>query len=163
MATITIESFDQCGEQAVIDLIVSIQRDEFGFDITAEDQPDLRSIPSFYQNGLGGFWVAKSNGTVVGTIGLKDIGNGEGALRKMFVASSFRSGEFKVGPRLLDRLIDQAGKQGCTRLFLGTTEEFRAAHRFYEKHVFVQIPAESLPPAFPRMALDTRFYMRPLG
>jgi hypothetical protein len=43
-------------------------------------------------------------------------------------------------------------------VFLGTTEKFLAAHRFYERNGFQQIPATELPPAFPKMAVDTRFY-----
>ena len=40
-------------ESEVVDLILSIQRGEFEIDITAEQQPDLRSIPSFYQIARG--------------------------------------------------------------------------------------------------------------
>ena len=36
-------------------LIVSIQRDEFGFDIDLARQPDLSVIPEFYQSGTGNF------------------------------------------------------------------------------------------------------------
>jgi len=37
---------------------LSIQRDEFGVEVTAEDQPDLREVRAVYQSGTGGFWVA---------------------------------------------------------------------------------------------------------
>jgi hypothetical protein len=43
-------------------------------------------------------------------------------------------------------------------IFLGTTGKFLAAHRFYEKNAFTEIDAAELPPAFPRMAVDTKFY-----
>ncbi len=36
-------------ESRIIGLISSIQRNEYGIDITPEQQPDLQSIPSFYQ------------------------------------------------------------------------------------------------------------------
>jgi hypothetical protein len=71
-------------------VILPIQQEEFAISITAEDQPDLLAITDFYQTGTGGFWVAKAAGRVVGTIGLKDIGNREAALRKMFVATDYR-------------------------------------------------------------------------
>jgi hypothetical protein len=38
-----------------------------------------------------------------------------------------------------------------------------AAHRFYERNGFVQIPAADLPEAFPLMGVDTRFYRRNLS
>ena len=146
----------------VTDLIVGIQRGEFGFDICAQDQPDLSDVAGFYQTGAGDFWVALADGEVVGTIALRDIGNHQGALRKMFVKPSHRGSEHAVARRLLDRLIESASDAGLREIYLGTTEKFVAAHRFYEKNAFVQIDAEALPAAFPHMSLDTRFYRRVL-
>lgn len=42
---------------------------------------------------------------------------------------------------------------------LGTTEAFVAAHRFYKRNGFAIIAKADLPPAFPLMPLDTRFYV----
>jgi N-acetylglutamate synthase-like GNAT family acetyltransferase len=148
---------------AVVALIVAIQRDEFGFAIGAADQPDLLDVAAFYQTGSGGFWVACDGDAVVGTIALRDIGGGQAALRKMFVAASHRGRAHGVAARLLARLLDAAVDAGVGEIFLGTTEKFVAAHRFYEKHGFERIAPEALPPAFPRMALDTRFYRRALA
>ena len=150
-------------KQAVIDLILSIQRDEFGFDVQASDQPDLSEVADFYQRGDGGFWVAVDGDAVVGTIALRDIGNGQGALRKMFVRASHRGHEHQVALRLLAHLITFASGRGVREILLGTTERFLAAHRFYEKHGFTRIDPDTLPDAFPRMALDTRFYRRTLA
>jgi RimJ/RimL family protein N-acetyltransferase len=41
---------------------------------------------------------------------------------------------------------------------LGTTDAFKAAHRFYEKNGFTEIPEHELPAMFPRMKQDTKFY-----
>jgi len=144
--------------QSVADLIVPIQREEFGIDITYQDQPDLQDIPAFYQNGTGNFWVALDGGRVVGTIALKDIGEHQGALRKMFVARSHRGSEKGVAKALLSTLLAHARMAGLREIFLGTTAEFLAAHRFYEKHGFERIDVDALPKSFPRMAVDTRFY-----
>lgn len=141
-------------------LIVGIQRDEFQFPITLEDQPDLQNIPAFYQQGAGNFWVAVSEGKVVGTVALLDIGNHQGALRKMFVHASYRGAAHGVSARLLDTLLEWARVRGVKDVYLGTTEKFLAAHRFYERNGFRQIAASELPPSFPKMALDTRFYRR---
>ena len=160
---IEIVPFSRSHQAGVIDLILSIQQGEFEFPISVEEQPDLLDIPGFYQQGRGGFWVALADGEVVGTIGLRDIGNQQGALRKMFVKASHRGKEQGVASRLLEELISSATSGGVRDVFLGTTEKFVAAHRFYEKNGFVQIPAAALPVAFPRMALDTRFYHRALA
>lgn len=150
-------------QSAVLDLIVPIQRDEFGFDIDAADQPDLTDIPGFYQRGTGGFWVARSDGEIVGTIALRDIGDGRAALRKMFVKAPFRGARYAVAATLLRHLLRFAAARGVRELYLGTTERFVAAHRFYEKNGFDLVSAARLPASFPRMSLDTRFYRRALG
>lgn len=146
--------------EGVAALIFGIQRDEFGFPITLDDQPDLRDIPGFYRRGAGNFWVALSEGEVVGTLALLDIGNNQGALRKMFVHADYRGSGHGVSARLLEMLLEWSGARGVKEIYLGTTEKFLAAHRFYERNGFQQITATELPPSFPKMALDTRFYRR---
>jgi N-acetylglutamate synthase-like GNAT family acetyltransferase len=143
-------------------LIISIQRDEFGLPITLNDQPDLADIPGFYQQGAGNFWVAVADREVVGTVALLDIGNGQGALRKMFVHASYRGSGHGVSARLLESLLEWSRERGLKEVYLGTTEKFLAAHRFYERNGFQQLAATELPPSFPKMALDTRFYRRAL-
>ena len=160
---VEIVSYSEAFGSRVVDLILAIQRHEFAFDIGVEDQPDLLDVANFYQTGAGGFWVALSNGEVVGTIALRDIGNNQGALRKMFVKDTHRGKEHSVGLRLLEHLIRSATSAHVEELYLGTTERFVAAHRFYEKNGFIQIAPDSLPKAFPRMSLDTRFYRRSLS
>ncbi|KAA8695464.1 GNAT family N-acetyltransferase [Pseudomonas caricapapayae] len=139
-------------------MILPIQREEFGIPITAEDQPDLKAIPEFYQTGTGDFWVAVQGERVVGSIALKDIGAGQAALRKMFVAAPFRGKEFSVAARLLERLVEESTRRGVVEVFLGTTDKFLAAHRFYEKHGFREIAKEELPASFPLIAVDSKFY-----
>lgn len=144
--------------EQVVELILPIQREEFGVAITAADQPDLFDIPGFYQRGAGNFWLALHEGLVVGTIALLDIGGGEGALRKMFVRRDYRGAGRGVARALLDALRGWAGERGVGTIYLGTTAKYLAAHRFYEKHGFREVAAGDLPPAFPRMAVDTKFY-----
>lgn len=147
----------------VVRLILPIQQQEFGIAITAEAQPDLRDIPGFYQHGAGNFWIALDDGEVVGTIGLLDIGHKQAALRKMFVRASHRGREHGVAAALLATLIEHARAQGLREIFLGTTDKFLAAHRFYEKHGFRSVLREALPEAFPVMAVDSVFYGLDLG
>ncbi|HRF48789.1 MAG TPA: GNAT family N-acetyltransferase [Anaerolineales bacterium] len=156
-STIDITPYADAHKVAVSDLIVGIQRDEYGLAITAQDQPDLADIPGYYRTGAGNFWVALAEGRVVGTLGLREFAPGQGALRKMFVAPAYR-GSFGVAGRLLATLLDWARAQGLSAITLGTTERFLAAHRFYEKNGFTAIPEHALPAGFPRMSVDTRFY-----
>lgn len=155
---VTIARFEPEDSPAVIALILPIQNQEFGVTITAEQQPDLSDIPGFYQQGHGDFWVAKVEGEVVGCISLKDIGQQQAALRKMFVAKPWRGSEYGVASRLLEALLDHARTQKLRDIYLGTTEKFLAAHRFYEKKGFAEIDVSALPAAFPRMSVDVKFY-----
>ncbi|PDT85502.1 GNAT family N-acetyltransferase [Sinorhizobium sp. BJ1] len=161
--TLQIRRFSAADEEGVIDLILPIQQEEFGIAVTAEDQPDLRAIPEFYQTGDGDFWVAAVGERIVGTLALKDIGGAEAALRKMFVASDFRGREHGVAARLLEALLAHAEQRKIEAIYLGTTEKFLAAHRFYEKNGFVEIARQDLPASFPLMGVDTKFYVRRLA
>ena len=156
---ITIRRAGKEDQFAVGQLINGIQREEFGIPITLQDQPDLADIDGFYRTGAGDFWVAESSGQIVGTIALVDIGQGAGALRKMFVQKDFRGVEVGVALELLKTLLAQAIESGLKRIFLGTTAQFLAAHRFYEKNGFALISADHLPERFPRMDVDIRFYV----
>ncbi|MEW5772993.1 MAG: GNAT family N-acetyltransferase [Thermodesulfobacteriota bacterium] len=150
-------------ESEVQNLILTIQRGEFGLPITAADQPDLADIPGFYQSGCGNFWLARRDGILAGTVALKDIGESLCALRKMFVAREHRGAAGGVAAALLGAALDWSRSQAVRAIYLGTTERFLAAHRFYAKQGFAEIPREALPPSFPVMAVDTRFFHLPLA
>jgi GNAT superfamily N-acetyltransferase len=142
----------------VVSVILPIQQIEFEIPITLDAQPDLKDIRAFYQHGHGNFWVAVDGDTIVGTVALLDIGNQQAALRKMFVASSHRGAQHGVAAALLHALLTWCRARGIRTVFLGTTARFLAAHRFYEKNGFREISREALPPAFPVMVVDTKFY-----
>lgn len=160
---VTVEVYRPEWNLQVITLILKIQREEFGVPITLEQQPDLNSISEFYQKGTGNFWVALYQEKVIGTIALIDIGNGQVALRKMFVDSNYRGGEFRTGQLLLDAAIHWMKIKGCTDVFLGTLDIFKAAQRFYRKNGFEEIAKSNLPPTFPAMKLDNTFFKKSIG
>jgi GNAT superfamily N-acetyltransferase len=155
---IGIRSFTPDQAAAVRDLVLAIQRQEFGLPVSAASQPDLPDIPGSYQRGRGGLRVALRGAQLVGCIGLLDIGQGRGALRKLFVATPFRGNRFGVAQALLQTLLRGCLERGVGELWLGTTEKFLAAHRFYEKNGFARAARSALPPGFPLMEVDTRFY-----
>ncbi|MES2947002.1 MAG: GNAT family N-acetyltransferase [Pseudomonadota bacterium] len=149
-------------ERGVVDLILGIQRTEFGLDVQAQDQPDILDVAGYYQTGSGNFWVALCDGKVVGTIALRDIGNRQGALRKMYVKTTHRGKEHAVAARLMGRLVQSASGSGLHDVYLATTEKFSAAMRFYEKNGFAPVALDALPQSFPRIPQETRFYHRAL-
>lgn len=156
---ITIEQFRKEFTTQVGSLISVIQREEFDIPITLEQQPDLADISGFYQKGKGNFWIAVSDGQVVGTVSLLDIGNNQVALRKMFVHPDFRGSKFGTAQKLLESVIGWCKTHEVIDIYLGTTAKFLAAHRFYEKNDFTEIAKDKLPKSFPIMNVDTKFYM----
>ena len=149
-------------QQKIIQLILSIQQQEFGVPITIADQPDLQNIHSNYLAAGGNFWVATHGDEIVGTIALLNIANGQGVIRKMFVHSDHRGAVLGVAQRLLDTLVEWCDTKQIDEFFLGTIDTMKAAHRFYEKNGFQAIEKENLPSTFPIMKVDNRFYQRVL-
>jgi N-acetylglutamate synthase-like GNAT family acetyltransferase len=155
---IKIVSFSERYLSGIVDLILTIQKSEFEIPITLAAQPDLLDIPSFYQKGSGNFWVALHGPEIVGTIALLDIGNNQGALRKMFVKKKFRGSTQAVALSLLRALLKWCQCNHVDEIYLGTTAKFLAAHRFYGKNGFAEIQQTELPVSFPVMSVDTKFY-----
>lgn len=162
-AAMIVRSYQHTDQADVSDLILSIQQQEFGINITAEDQPDLQHIDTFYQRGAGQFWVAEELGQIIGTIALIDIGGEAVALRKMFVAAAHRGAVKGVAQTLLQTCHAWAATQGIKDIYLGTIDVYHAARRFYEKHGYVRINRVALPPSFPLIAVDNVFYHRKLA
>lgn len=154
----TIVPFRPEYQDAVETLVLHIQRDEFGFDVTRDQQPDLMDITGMFQRGSGNFWVALNSDNVIGTIGIVDISNQQLALKKMFVAEQFRGKEFGVGQSLLNTVLDWCKQHAIAQVFLGSTDRMHAAHRFYEKNGFVELQMDQLPPLFPIVFVDRKFY-----
>lgn len=155
---IVVQPYSEKFKDDIINLILDIQQNEFQIPIQKEDQPDLSDIPGFYQKGVGNFWVALCDNQLAGTISLLDIGNNQAALRKMFVKASYRGNKYNAAKSLLQTSIEWAKQHKITAIYLGTTEKFMAAHKFYAKNGFEQIAAGDLPASFPIMQVDTKFY-----
>ncbi|MES2217942.1 MAG: GNAT family N-acetyltransferase [Pseudomonadota bacterium] len=158
MSTPEVNIYQDQYKDKIINLILDIQIGEFGIPITIKDQPDLNNIPSFYQKGAGNFWVARSGDKIIGTIALIDIGNSQCVLRKMFVAKEYRGKDKGIAQELLTTLLNWCKSKNIKEIYLGTVATYFAAHRFYEKNAFTEIPKTTLPANFPIMKVDTKFY-----
>lgn len=163
---IVIEPYSASYDDQIAKLIISIQTQEYKIPITLDDQPDLLDIRSFYQRGLGNFWIARDGEHLIGTVALLDIGNQQVALRKMFVEQEYRGRQkvnqdrtqSNVAAALLQQLLCWCRSRQVNEIYLGTTAAFLSAHRFYEKNGFVKIPPQDLPASFPVLAVDSFFY-----
>ncbi|MBI1806431.1 MAG: GNAT family N-acetyltransferase [Ignavibacteria bacterium] len=88
-------------------------------------------------NHLSHFFVAESDGTIIGTIGL-EIYKPIGLLRSAAVLPSFQGKG--VGQKLVDALVEYARGQGLSELVLLTT----TATDYFEKKRFVKVRREGI-------------------
>lgn len=124
-------AYNDTYKQAVIDLILSIQKEEFGVAVDLADQPDLQDIHAHYSQ----FWLAVDEEKgVVGTLGIVKFNERQAVLKKMFVNVEYRGKS--VAQLLLDNLFEYCRIENIKEIYLGTVEQFKAAHRFYEKMAF---------------------------
>ncbi len=158
MNSVDIKPFSVEYQTSVEKLVLPIQQIEFGVKTTREDQPDLMDISGTFQKGDGNFWIALDGDELVGTVGVVDISNHQVALKKMFVSASYRGKDKGVAQSLINTAIDWCRTKGIKQIFLGSTPRMYAAHRFYEKNGFVEVSTEQLPPLFPIVSVDTKFY-----
>lgn len=152
---ITINNYKTEYHDKIVEIITSIQQREFGLSITYADQPDLADINSFYD----AFLVALYEGLPVGPIGFKKIDD-FAVIRKMFVQADFRGKIFGTAQQLLNAIEVEISKQHIKKIYLGTTEFFKAAHKFYARNNYAEIYNEDLPASFPVMTIDTKFYFK---
>jgi GNAT superfamily N-acetyltransferase len=78
----------------------------------------------------------------------------------MFVHRDFRGADTGTARLLLDTMFDWARGEDIREVFLGTISKFHAARRFYDKHGFTETTRAALPPTFPVMTVDDKFYYR---
>jgi GNAT superfamily N-acetyltransferase len=101
---------------------------------TPIDDDDLHHIPELYI-GRGRFWVALKGDELVGTVGIRDLGEGLAILKRMFVKSTYHGSG--LGQQLLDTALQFARSKGYTRITLNTHKNMKRAHHFYEKNGFL--------------------------
>ena len=144
--------------EAIAELVLGIQRGEFGFDIRQQDQPDLVDPGAVFGSGQGCFFVIEFFGRIVACAGLQDCGEGIGQVRKMFVAAPFRGGHFGLAQRLMQRLIVHGREHGFVSLYLGTVSKLERAISFYRKWGFRELPVASLPTQIQVAPVDDRAF-----
>lgn len=152
-----IMNYEDKYKQQIIDLILHIQNDEAGIDLSVKEQPDLLDIPYFYQRNGGEFWIAVENDTIIGTIALMNYGNGNAVLKKFFVKKSHRNK--KVGYALYMQLKTFAENNGINVIILDTPSVAKKSHEFYERSGFKRIEKSMLPFSYNYPDRNSYLYM----
>lgn len=153
----TIDPLQPADEPLVVEFVLSIQNGELNLGFAPHEQPDLLNLSGFYADG--GFWLAKVDGELVGTIGLQRLNQQTAILRKMFVKRELRGATSKTAQLLFDQLLLAARQLSFHIIYLDTPAIATASHHFYERNGFVEVTDRmTLPAAYRYPDRNSRVY-----
>lgn len=163
MIEFVIRNFEPKDQRGVEQLVLTIQQDEYGYQLTTENQPDLKDVAGFFNGGHSAFWVAQAaSGDIIGCIGLMDIGDGACAMRKFMVAAHARGRENGVSAALT-RTFEEYARQHCPLLTLSTVQKTLAAQAFYSREGYRIVSQTDLPAGFIAGPFDVVFMVKDLA
>jgi GNAT superfamily N-acetyltransferase len=134
-----------------IDKMLSEIADEFDIPISSQSASTTAKL-------IDEYWVALNSKEVIGTIGVLKIENRNAVLKRMFVKKTFRGKECGVSSLLMQKAFDWCEDENVNFIYLGTMDQFKAAHKFYEKNGFHKISKNTLPTDFVNNPVDDVFY-----
>lgn len=109
-----------------------------------EFERELAGLPGKYKPPGGSLLIAYHAGKAAGCVALRDLGDGNSEMKRMFVPTAFRG--VGVGRALADRILADARSAGYRRVRLDTSIHQAEAMRLYEKSGFRRIaPYYDLP------------------
>jgi N-acetylglutamate synthase-like GNAT family acetyltransferase len=127
----------------------------------ATEFPQAISDPGYKSAAPEYYWVAMQGDELAGTVALK-LERDYGVLKRMMLNRQFRGGTQGISDLLLQTAIDRCLDHKLPMLYLGTMEQMKAAHRFYEKNGFERITVQELPAGFQINPVDDVFYKKRL-
>jgi len=86
-------------------------------------------------------WVAVDGDDVIGSVALRDLGDGAIELKRMYLRPSARGRG--LGKELLALALQWSREHGFNRVRLDTSERMVAAQRLYEAHGFARVPGNA--------------------
>ncbi|WP_169544904.1 GNAT family N-acetyltransferase [Sneathiella aquimaris] len=98
------------------------------------EEPQYRSIASFFADNGGLFWVAEQGGKIVGSVGFAPKKE-TAELKHLYVDSNVR--RQGLASSLCQLVEDAVQERGLPTLYLWTDTRFENAHRLYEKRGFI--------------------------
>ncbi|WP_137626080.1 GNAT family N-acetyltransferase [Lactiplantibacillus pingfangensis] len=145
----------------LVDLIMYCQNTEAQLNIKLAEQADIFDIETYYQANGGNFWLAIDQQQVVGSIGLLNLNNNVGVLKKFFTYPNYRGQPQRLGRQLFETLETYVTQEtGLTQLILDTPAAETRSHYFYQKHGFEQIPRAALPVTYPFPDRDSLIFLK---
>ena len=132
---VTIRKCHESDQKEVRDLIQQIMAEEFPREVATFPTEDLADIALSYGKLGEAFFVAATDGQIIGTVAVKQEDKRTALLRRLFVASEYR--RKKIGSQLIDRAIQFCREVGYHELIFKTTSAMGNAVQLCEKKGFV--------------------------
>lgn len=114
---------------------------------------DISDIIDAYAGSGGEFFVAESEGKIIGTAGFYCIDADFAQFRRFYVIEAFR--RQGIGKRLLDEVIRLAERKGVKAIISISEIELKRAHEVYIKAGFRLFKTSE--------ALGVNYFVRPIG
>jgi len=131
-----IRAYQTGDDEAIQSMISKIMDQEFPQSKAAYPMDDLLAIKEVYGGERDAFFVANTNGHIVGTVAVKHEDERVALLRRIFVAPSHR--KQKLGIRLIDEAIKFCRSKGYQEIIFRSTSKMDGAIRLCEKKGFHQ-------------------------
>ena len=120
-----LRAFQEKDADDVKNLILGILSKEYPFDRSAYSDSDLHKISETYGGKRDAFFVMEEGGEVVGTIGVKEDGETEALLRRLFVDLKHRKKGY--GSNLLAKAIGFCRDKGYKKIYFRCTDRMADA------------------------------------
>ncbi len=108
----------------------------FGRAFEAKVAEELGAFLAGFREGADGFWVARAEDAIAGSLSIHGRGAGkDGARLRFFITDPAYQGR-GVGAKLMDAAMVFCDRAGFARVWLTTFEGLEPARRLYERHGF---------------------------
>ena len=129
-----IRVFNEIDSEQIRELIDLVMKQEFSKEEKVYSQDDLKDISKTYGGKKEVFFVAEEGNKIIGTVAIKEEGDGVALLRRLFVHSDYRSR--KYGQTLLERAIDFCQQQHYRVINFKSTDRMKPAIELCKKKGF---------------------------
>lgn len=117
---------------------------EYGFVFDpAVEVPDLLALDRHYAPPRGAFWVVRTGGRIVGSVGVERLDAGSAELHRLYLDADLRGRG--VGRALVEAVLGWCRGTGIGHLVLWSDTRFDRAHVLYQRMGFRRTGERELP------------------
>ncbi len=145
---------------AQLQAVRELMREYIGWTLTFFSNPEsaptfhniereLQELPGVYARPRGRLLLATHKGKAAGCVALKAVSHAVCELKRLYVRPEFRG--LRIGNQLVASLMEEARREGYTKMVLDSHRTMTAAHHIYRSAGFAEVetPADFPEPLKP--------------